>query len=120
MAGPLAGVRIVDVSQILSGPFACMILADQNREALGKRVLEEIRKWTTKELIERMAAEQVPVGPVYSIEEMLEDPQIRHNEVIYELEHPEAGRLRQVRPPARFSVTQQPAGGLAPALGEHT
>ncbi len=29
MAGPLAGVRIVDLSQILSGPLGCMILADQ-------------------------------------------------------------------------------------------
>ena len=34
MPGPLAGVRIVDVSQILSGPFACMILADQGAEVV--------------------------------------------------------------------------------------
>jgi crotonobetainyl-CoA:carnitine CoA-transferase CaiB-like acyl-CoA transferase len=34
MPGPLAGIRVVDVSQILSGPFACMILADQGAEVV--------------------------------------------------------------------------------------
>jgi crotonobetainyl-CoA:carnitine CoA-transferase CaiB-like acyl-CoA transferase len=34
MPGPLAGIRIVDVSQILSGPYACMILADQGAEVV--------------------------------------------------------------------------------------
>ena len=34
MPGPLAGVRVVDVSQILSGPWACMILADQGADVV--------------------------------------------------------------------------------------
>src|SRR5512145_38948 len=34
MPGPLAGVRVVDVSQILSGPYACMILADQGADVV--------------------------------------------------------------------------------------
>ena len=92
----------------------------ENREALGALLLEEIRKWKTKDLLERMVAEQVPVGPVYTIEEMLEDPQLRHNGSFFETEHPVAGRLREARPPARFSRTPQQPGGLAPALGEHT
>jgi crotonobetainyl-CoA:carnitine CoA-transferase CaiB-like acyl-CoA transferase len=92
----------------------------ENREALGALVLGVIRGWKTKELIERMVAEQVPVGPVYTLEEMLEDPQLRHNGSFFESEHPEAGRMRQPRPPARFSKTPQAPGGLAPAYGEHT
>jgi crotonobetainyl-CoA:carnitine CoA-transferase CaiB-like acyl-CoA transferase len=92
----------------------------ENREALGGLLLAEIRKWKTKELIERMAAEQVPVGPVYTLDEMLEDPQLRHNGSFFESDHPVAGRMREARPPARFSKTPQQAGGLAPAHGEHT
>jgi crotonobetainyl-CoA:carnitine CoA-transferase CaiB-like acyl-CoA transferase len=34
MAGPLAGVRIVDVSEVISGPLATMILADQGADIL--------------------------------------------------------------------------------------
>jgi crotonobetainyl-CoA:carnitine CoA-transferase CaiB-like acyl-CoA transferase len=67
-----------------------------------------------------MVAEQVPVGPVYTLDELLDDPQIRHNGAIFEREDPKAGRLRQARPPARFSKTREEPGGMAPRHGEHT
>jgi crotonobetainyl-CoA:carnitine CoA-transferase CaiB-like acyl-CoA transferase len=91
-----------------------------SREALGALLLEAIRGWKTQDLLERMVAEQVPVGPVYTLEEMLEDPQLRHNRSFFEREHPVAGRMREARPPARFSKTPEAPGGLAPAQGEHT
>jgi crotonobetainyl-CoA:carnitine CoA-transferase CaiB-like acyl-CoA transferase len=34
MAGPLAGIRIIDLSQIVSGPMAAMMLADQGAEVI--------------------------------------------------------------------------------------
>jgi crotonobetainyl-CoA:carnitine CoA-transferase CaiB-like acyl-CoA transferase len=92
----------------------------ENRELLGGMILEEIRKWPTRELIARMAAEQVPVGPVNSIEEMLVDPQVVHNEGWFEMEHPTAGKIRAPRPVARFSETPQEVRRMAPLHGEHT
>jgi crotonobetainyl-CoA:carnitine CoA-transferase CaiB-like acyl-CoA transferase len=92
----------------------------ESREALGALLLEAIRGWKTQDLIERMVAEQVPVGPVYTLEEMLLDPQLRHNRAFFESEHPDVGRRREARPPARFSKTPEAPGGLAPAHGEHT
>lgn len=95
-------------------------LKPENRELLGGMILEEIRKWPTRELIARMAAEQVPVGPVNSIEEMLVDPQIVHNDAWFELDHPTAGKFRTPRPVARFSETPQEIRRLPPLHGEHT
>ena len=34
MTGPLAGIRIVDCSQIVSGPMACQMLGDQGAEVI--------------------------------------------------------------------------------------
>jgi crotonobetainyl-CoA:carnitine CoA-transferase CaiB-like acyl-CoA transferase len=91
-----------------------------HREALGELLYHEFRKWSTRELLERMVAEQVPVGPVLSLEEILEDPQIRHNQAVFEWEHPSAGRMRQARPAARFDRTPQQPSRLPPLHGEHT
>ena len=92
----------------------------ENRELLGGSIVEEIRKWPTRELIARMAAEQVPVGPVNSIEEMLVDPQIVHNDSWFEMDHPTAGKIRAARPVARFSETPQEVRRMPPLHGEHT
>ncbi len=92
----------------------------ENRDDIGGRILEEIRKWPTRELIARMAAEQVPVGPVNSIEEMLVDPQIVHNDSWFVMEHPTAGKIRAPRPVARFSETPQEVRRMPPLHGEHT
>jgi crotonobetainyl-CoA:carnitine CoA-transferase CaiB-like acyl-CoA transferase len=87
---------------------------------LGGLLQAEIAKHDTKQLIERMAEEQVPVGPVLTLEQVFEDPQIANNGRVYEVDHPTAGRVRQCRPAARFDVTPQEAGPLAPLLGEQT
>jgi crotonobetainyl-CoA:carnitine CoA-transferase CaiB-like acyl-CoA transferase len=88
---------------------------------LGGLLADVMRSFATADLIERLVAEDVPVGPVLSLEELFSDPQIEHNEAILEFEHPTAGRFRQARPAARFEKTpQDPRRRLPPLHGEHT
>ena len=58
----------------------------QNSEVLGELLMTEILQHKTTELIERMDAEDVPVGPVLTIDELFDDPQLRHNEAILEFD----------------------------------
>jgi crotonobetainyl-CoA:carnitine CoA-transferase CaiB-like acyl-CoA transferase len=92
----------------------------QHTEELQALLRAEFLKWPTREILERMAAESLPAAPVLSLEEVLADPQVRHNEVLVEREHPSAGVIRQPRPPARFDRTPAEPGRLAPLYGEHT
>jgi len=92
----------------------------ENFAALGALLLEAIRGWKTRELLERMVAEGVPAGPVLSLDEIFDDPQIAHNRAIFEAEHPVYGRYRQARPAARFDRTPQAPGRMPPLHGEHT
>jgi crotonobetainyl-CoA:carnitine CoA-transferase CaiB-like acyl-CoA transferase len=93
----------------------------KNWAELGQLILKEFATKTTKELVDRMIEEDVPVGPVLSLDELYDDPQLQHNEAILEYEHPTAGRYRQARPAARFEKTpQDPRRHHPPLLGEHT
>lgn len=80
----------------------------------------EFRKWPAQEIVDRAVAEDVPAGPVHSLEEVINDAQIRHNRTVIEIDHPSGGRMRQVVPPARFERTPAAPGAPAPMLGEHS
>jgi formyl-CoA transferase/CoA:oxalate CoA-transferase len=67
-----------------------------------------------------MIAEDVPVGPVNTLEQALEDPQVLHNDAVFELEHPTVGRIRQAKPAARFDRTPTQVRVPPPLHGEHT
>ena len=92
----------------------------ENGESLGALLYQEFRKWTTAEIVQRMEAEHVPGGAVLPLEEVPENVQVQHNQTIYEVEHPTAGRMRQCRPAAIFSRTQAEIGSVAPLFGEQT
>lgn len=93
----------------------------ENREALGGLIMAAILGRPTQELIERMAEEGVPVGPVLAPDQIAADPQVVHNEAILEFDHPTAGRYQQAAPAARFDKTpQDPRRRLPPLHGEHT
>ena len=49
--------------------------------------------------VAELAPNDTCVAPVYSIEELVEDPQLRARGAFCEAEHPTAGRFRQVAPP---------------------
>jgi crotonobetainyl-CoA:carnitine CoA-transferase CaiB-like acyl-CoA transferase len=91
-----------------------------NREALGALLVQEFRKWSTEEILARMVAEGVPVGPVLTLEQIPDDPQIRHNECIVERAHPAAGPMREPRPPVRYGGVRSELPAPAPLHGQHT
>ena len=62
----------------------------------------------------------MPSAPVLRRREVIDHPQILANQTLAESDHPAAGRLRQVRPAARFSETPADHRRGAPLLGEHS
>jgi len=75
---------------------------------------------STAHWLERLDAEQVPCTPILERHELLTDAQIAANELIEEVDHPQAGRIRHIRPAARFDRTAARVRGFAPMLGQHT
>jgi crotonobetainyl-CoA:carnitine CoA-transferase CaiB-like acyl-CoA transferase len=72
------------------------------------------------EWLDRLTAAGVPCAPVLTRGEVIRHPQVAANNILVEIDHKVAGRLRQARPAARFSATPPGIRDDAPALGEHT
>ena len=81
---------------------------------------EAFQKFNTEELLVSLEREDVPFSKINSRSEVLEDPQIKAMNSIWEFEHPFGGPMRQARPPARFSDTPSEIFHCSPELGQHT
>ena len=75
---------------------------------------------TTDEWMALLELVGVPCTPVLTRAQMISHPQIEAAGIVVENDHPQAGRLRQARNAARFSVTTTEHRHGAPLLGAHT
>jgi crotonobetainyl-CoA:carnitine CoA-transferase CaiB-like acyl-CoA transferase len=92
----------------------------RNLEALTPLVAERLVTRPSAEWIREFEAAGVPVGPVNRIGDMLADPQVAEREMVIEVEHPRAGRVKAVGFPIKFSDTRASTTRPAPLLGQHT
>ena len=60
------------------------------------------------------------MGAINTIDRVVEHPQVVARGGLVECEHPVAGKVRVVGPPARLSETPADVRLPAPLLGEHT
>jgi crotonobetainyl-CoA:carnitine CoA-transferase CaiB-like acyl-CoA transferase len=78
-----------------------------------------LRKLTRAEAFELLAKYELPVGPINTVAEVLEDPHIHAREMVKELTHPEYGPLRYIGIPVKLSDTPGQLQGPPPRFGEH-
>ena len=75
---------------------------------------------TRDEWFELLIRNDVPVGKVYAPDEVFNDPQVLHRQMVIEVEHPTLGKIRQVGIAPKLSNTPGKVRSLAPLPGEHT
>lgn len=75
---------------------------------------------TTAEWVIALGEAEVAAGPVLRIDEALAHPATLALEMIREVEHPVAGRLRLLGSPVRLSETRTEVRTAPPTLGQHT
>lgn len=92
----------------------------RHREALNAELNEAMSKRTTAEWVEVLNAAGVPCGPVYSMDEVFADPQVRHLGAAVTVTHPRLGPVELVGQAAGLSRTPAAVVTTAPERGEHT
>ena len=91
-----------------------------NRPALVEIVAGAIRTKTTAQWMDALEAVGVPCGPINTVKDVFEDPQVRHRGLRFSLPHPRAGTVPQVANPIRYSRTDIEYHAAPPTLGQHT
>ncbi len=91
-----------------------------NLDSMAPLLLEAAANTKLADFEQRIAEHDVPGSKITTLDELPEHPQVVHNEVFVERDHPQAGRIREPRPAARMSATPQQVSGHAPALGQHS
>jgi formyl-CoA transferase/CoA:oxalate CoA-transferase len=74
----------------------------------------------TKEWLDILATKDVWCAPVQTFDDVVDDPQVAHNELLTTVPHPSGGDVRVVGVPMRFSATPGTIRSGPPAVGQHT
>ncbi len=94
--------------------------AYEHRDTLRPMIQERIATNTTDHWLERLLARDVWCAKVQDFEDLMNDPQVAHNELIQTIHHPDAGAIRVIGVPVKFSETPGAIRLAPPRVGEHT
>ncbi len=91
-----------------------------NHDALLALIGPALRSKTRQEWDELLAEENIPGGPVLSVAQAIDHPQIAARGSVLSHEHPTAGTVRTVATPVRFDGRAPAPMTGPPTLGQHT
>jgi crotonobetainyl-CoA:carnitine CoA-transferase CaiB-like acyl-CoA transferase len=78
------------------------------------------RERTTNEWVELLRAHDVWCQPVNTMEETFDDVAVKHIAPVLEFDHPQAGHVKVLKHPVRYSSGEATLRRPPPGLGEHT
>jgi crotonobetainyl-CoA:carnitine CoA-transferase CaiB-like acyl-CoA transferase len=101
--------------------FADDLARADNRATITEAMAAWMAARTTAEAIGELEMARVPAGPVYDLDDVLDDPQVKARELLQYVEYPDAPKpVPLANTAVRLSATPGGIRHRAPMLGEHT
>lgn len=112
---------VLNVPTLIHDPrFLTNDLRTTNHACLEPLLSAPFSMKTKQEWIQLLECRGVPCGPIQSVREVVQHPQVLAREMIQTIDHPVAGTLKVPGSPLKFSDAQPMDIQRAPELGEHT
>jgi crotonobetainyl-CoA:carnitine CoA-transferase CaiB-like acyl-CoA transferase len=92
----------------------------RRREELNRIVYDALTTRTTADWMTTFDEHDIWYAPVNDYHQVEADPQVAHNRIIMDVEHPQAGPIRLLAHPVRYDGTAPPLTRQPPRQGEHT
>ena len=113
--------RLIERDDLASDPrYATNAVRVANRESLVDTLQQLFLTRAYEEWEAILMSGGVPVGAINTIDRVVDHPQVVARGTLVDCEHPVAGKVRVVGPPARLSETPADVRLPAPLLGQHT
>ncbi|XP_074939804.1 succinyl-CoA:glutarate CoA-transferase isoform X2 [Phalacrocorax aristotelis] len=119
--------QFVTVCKILNLPevskdsrYKTNTLRVQNRKELIDILSTRFSEKATIEWLQLFDGSGVPYGPINNMQQVFSDPQVLHNGLVMEMNHPTAGRIAVPGPGVRYSEFAVSNPRPPPLVGQHT
>jgi crotonobetainyl-CoA:carnitine CoA-transferase CaiB-like acyl-CoA transferase len=101
-------------------PFSDNLKRVERRDEVMAKLTDRVSAMTRAELIARLDAVDVPIGPVNDVAEILADEHVRARRLVGSFDYPDVGEFKALAIPYKFLGWDNPEIGRPPVLGEHT
>ena len=113
--------KVIGMPELVTHPdYSDYKLRHKNRIELVKVIEEKTRQRTSAEWVEALNSAGVPCGPIYRMNEVFADPQVKHLGMAAPVHHYALGDIDVVAQGVRLSRTQFQVRTAAPDAGAHT
>lgn len=120
LVGPLSKIcKVLDVEDF-EAKYSTPRERYEHREEIHACLESVLIQRPSAEWLALFEAEDIWCGPVNTYDQVFTDPQVSHNEMVVEYEHPVAGKIKVTGIPVKLSKTPGQIRRPPPLLGEHT
>ena len=92
----------------------------QDRDRVHSLIESHTRDQSAETLVDQLSEVDVQAVEVADLSEVESNPQIQHNDMIIEVDHPDIGSFKTVGFPVEMSETEETVRYPPPSVGEHT
>lgn len=113
-------VETLDIAEEAKVPeLATEKARSANRAKVNATLQVKLLHDTSANWVERLNRAGVPTGPVYAMDQVFADAQVKHLQLAFPMQHPQLGSIDLVRSPIQMPGVTPPARPT-PERGEHT
>lgn len=113
-------VELLDVDELRREDFATAPVRLQHQKLIEELVEERLKTRSAKYWLEQLEAVRIPCARVNNVAQALADPQVRHRNMVVEVEHPEGGSAEMPGNPIKMSLHNEDSFSPPPLLGADT
>ena len=111
---------VVNVGTLDDSKFHSSIDRLKNQAFIENELNKVLSTQTSDYWIEKLNKEKVPCAPINKFSDALNDEQVKHRNMIVEVEHPDGGFVKMPGNPVKMSYTNEESYSSPPHLGTDT